>query len=94
MKMNKTATVAAIIVSVLAIGSGFTYGIERFITLESTVDELAGESIAGKLQRAREQVRHYERLMKRRNLNLREMKDYRYWSRRVIELERKMKRRG
>lgn len=94
MKLNKTATIASIIVAVLTTGSALVYGIERFITLETTVEELAGESVAGKLQRAREQVRHYERLMRRRSLSPREAKDYRYWSRRVIELERKLKRRG
>ena len=94
MRLNKAATVAGIIAAVLASGSAFVYGIERFITLENTVEELAGESVAGKLQRAREQIRHYERLMKRRNLSLREMKDYRYWSQRVIELEQKMRKRG
>lgn len=94
MKINKTATIAAVIVSVLTIGSALTYSVERFITLESTVEELAGESIAGKLQRAREQIKHYERLMRQRSLSLRESKDYRYWSRRVIELERKLRKLG
>lgn len=91
MKLNKTATIAGIIAAVLASSSAFVYGIERFITLENTVEELAGESVAGKLQRAREQVKHYERLTQRRTLSLRELKDYRYWQRRVIELELKMK---
>ncbi len=94
MKLNKTATIAGIIAAVLASSSALVYGIERFITLESTVEELAGESIAGKLQRAREQVGHYERLMQRRALSLRELKDYRYWQRRVITLERKIKKFG
>lgn len=94
MKLNKIATVAGIIAAVLAGSSAFVYGIERFITLETTVEELAGESIAGKLQRAREQVRHYERLRNRRALDGRERKDYSYWQRRVIELERKLKKVG
>ncbi len=94
MKLNRTATIAGIVAAVFASSSALVYGIERFITLESTVEELSSESTAGKLQRAREQVRHYERLMKRRNLSLREAKDYRYWSRRVIELEQKLRRRG
>ncbi len=94
MKLNKTATITGIIAAVFASSSALVYGIERFITLESTVEELAGESVAGKLQRAREQVKHYERLMRRRSLSSREMKDYRYWSRRVIELEGKLRRRG
>ena len=94
MKLNKTATIAGVIAAAIASSSAFVYGIERFITLESTVEELAGESIAGKLQRAREQVRHYERLTQRRSLSLRELKDYRYWQQRVIELERKMRKSG
>lgn len=94
MKLNKAATAAGIVAAVFASSSALVYGIERFITLESAVEELSSESIAGKLQRAREQVRHYERLTQRRALSLRELKDYRYWQRRVIELERKMKKFG
>lgn len=94
MKLNRIATIAGLIAAVFASSSAFVYGIERFITLESTVEELSGESIAGKLQRAREQVRHYEGLMQRRTLSLRELKDYRYWQRRVITLERKIKKFG
>ena len=94
MKLNKTATVAGIIAAAIASSSAFVYGIERFISLEGTVEELSSESIAGKLQRAREQVKHYESLKSRRALDSRELKDYHYWQRRVIELERKMKKFG
>lgn len=94
MKLNKTATVIGILAAVFTTGSALVYGIERFVTLETTVEELSSESIAGKLQRAREQVEHYERLTQRRSLSLRELKDYRYWQQRVIELERKMRKFG
>ncbi len=94
MKLNRISTIVAIGAAVITSGGAIAYSVERFLAVESTVEELAGESIAGKLQRAREQVRHYERVMRRRNLSLREMKDYRYWSRRVIELAQKMRKRG
>ena len=92
MKLNKASTIVAIAAAVITSGGAIAYSVERFLAVESAVDELAGESIAGKLQRAREQVRYYNTLRQRRQLNPGELKLYRYWQKRVIELERKLKK--